>query len=474
MSVLVLDRRGKPLMPCSEGRARKLLAAGRARVHRLYPFAIRVVDLRVEAVEASNGIQPMRLALDPGSRTTGLALCRIDEGRGASTADATEPTMHVSLLLELMHRGQAIRKSLQRRATLRCARHRRKTRYRAQRHDNRVHADDWLAPSLRHRIQTALTWVRRIRAMAPVTQLAQELVRFDMQALQSASDSFDGRKTIEGAEYQRGTLTGYELGEYLLVKWNHTCAYCGKTDVPLEKDHIQPRSQGGSSRVSNLVLACRQCNQRKGNQDVREFLAHDQVRLGRILTQAKAPLHDAAAVNATRSALLQSLRSTGLQVETGSGGRTKFNRERLGIPKTHALDAACVGTVGDLRRVAQPSLQVKCNGRGCRSRTRNDAFGFPRGHLLREKSVQGFRTGDMVRATVPQGGRGSKNAGTHVGRVAVRKRGSFNIQTEAGVIQGISHRYCKVLMRGDGYSYALQPQAATRKEKSRESGHAEA
>lgn len=181
------------------------------------------------------------------------------------------------------------------------------------------------------------------------------------------------------------------------------------------------------------------------------FLAKDPARLKRILAQAKAPLKDAAAVNSTRWALFQALKTTGLPVETGSGGRTKFNRTRLGIPKTHALDAACVGEVADVRRPAQPTLQVKCSGRGSRSRTRNDAFGFPRGYLMRAKSVRGFRTGDMVRATVPAG----KKAGVHTGRVAVRSTGSFNIQTSAGVIQGTHHRHCRVLSRGDGYSFNL-------------------
>jgi len=261
--------------------------------------------------------------------------------------------------------------------------------------------------------------------------------------------------TIEGVEYQRGTLAGYELGEYLLAKWDRTCAYCdasgtGPSSVPLEKDHIVARSRGGSDRVSNLTLACRPCNQKKGAQDVREFLAKDPARLKRVLAHAKAPLRDAAAVNSTRWALFQRLQATGLPVETGSGGRTKWNRMRLGIPKTHALDAACVGVVGDVRRPAVPALQVKCTGRGSRQRTRVDAFGFPRGYLMRSKSVHGFRTGDMVRAAVPSG----KKAGVHTGRVAVRASGSFNIQTTQGVVQGISHKHCVALMRGDGYSYS--------------------
>ena len=280
MSVFVLDRSGKPLMPCSEKRARKLLAAGRARVHRLYPFAVRLVDRHVEDC----ALQPMRLSLDPGSKVTGLALARMEQSSeqsaeqraDAETGEITEPVMHISMLLELTHRGAQIKKDLQSRAALRRGRRSRNLRYRAPRFDNRTRPDGWLAPSLQHRVDTTMSWVRRLRRLAPVTHLAQELVRFDMQGMQAEEQG----TTIEGVEYQRGTLAGYELGEYLLAKWNRTCAYCdasgvGSNSVPLEKEHIVAKSRGGSNRVSNLTLACRPCNQRKGARDVREFLAHE-------------------------------------------------------------------------------------------------------------------------------------------------------------------------------------------------------
>jgi 5-methylcytosine-specific restriction endonuclease McrA len=458
--VFVLDRSGKPLMPCSEKRARLLLERGRARVHRLYPFAIRLVDRQ----QAASALQPMRLSMDPGSKVTGLALSRVEQQRHSQTGQP--PVMQISFLMELVHRGAQIRKDLQSRAALRRGRRSRKLRYRAPRFNNRTRPQGWLAPSLQHRVDTTTSWVRRLRCLAPITELAQELVRFDMQAMQAAQEGCD----IEGTEYQRGTLAGYELGEYLLAKWGRQCAYCDVKDVPLEKEHITPKARGGSNRASNLALACRPCNQKKAASDVREFLAKQPARLARILAQARAPLKDAAAVNATRWALLGQLRATGLPVQTGSGGRTKFNRTRLGIAKTHALDAACVGVVGVVRRPAQPALQVKCTGRGSRSRTRNDAFGFPRGYLMRGKSVQGFRTGDMVRARVPSG----KKAGVHTGRVAVRVSGSFNIQTPAGVVQGISHKHCRVLMRGDGYAYSSTSSAKPTKERTREAGHAAA
>ena len=442
VSVFVLDQRQRPLMPCSPKRARKLLLAGRARVHRLFPFVIRLIDRRVE----TSVLQPVRLSLDPGSKVTGLALARVESVIDAATGEIQAPVMHISFLMDLVHRGRQIKDALNARAAMRRTRRTRNLRHRAPRFLNRGgDKTGWIAPSLMHRVQTTQSWVRRLTRLAPVTQIAQELVKFDMQAMQARAEGGD----ISGVQYQQGTLYGYEVREYLLEKWGRECMYCGAKDVPLQVEHITPKARGGSNRISNLGLSCQCCNQKKGAQDVREFVK-DKSRLNRILTRLKAPLKDAAAVNATRWVLFNALKATGKPVATGTGAQTKFNRTRLGIAKTHALDAACVGDVTDVRRPAQPSLQVKCMGRGSHCRTRLDAFGFPRGYLMREKSIKGFRTGDIVKACVPKG----VKAGVYKGRVAVRATGSFNIQTGASVIQGIGHKHCRILQRGDGYGYS--------------------
>lgn len=166
-------------------------------------------------------------------------------------------------------------------------------------------------------------------------------------------------------------------------------------------------------------------------------------------SEKRARLLLARAVNSTRWALANALKSTGLPLELSSGGRTKFNRCMLNIQKTHALDAACVGEVAEISGHERSTLQIRCTGRGSYQRTRLTASGFPRGYLVRQKRVHGFQTGDCVRADVPTG----KKAGVHIGRVAIRATGSFNIQTPGAVVQGISHKYCRVIQRGDGYGY---------------------
>lgn len=420
--VLVVDTNQQPLIPCSPGMARSLLKAGKAAVWRRYPFTI----ILKKEVEPSS--ETLTLKLDPGSKVTGIALLKADK---------------IIWAAELTHRGQAISASLLSRRQQRRGRRNRKTRYRQARFLNRTRPDGWLAPSLQHRVLTTITWVKKLIRLAPIGEIRQELVRFDLQKMENPE--------IRGVEYQQGELAGYECREYLLEKWGRECAYCGKKDTPLEIEHIKPRSKGGSNRISNLTLACHTCNQKKGNRDVADFLSGKPDLLKRIQSKAKRPLKDAAAVNSTRWALFNELKATGLTVLTGSGGQTKFNRIRLGLPKAHWIDAACVGDVESIELCTMQPLLIRATGHGTRQMCRTDKFGFPSRHVPRNKLVRGFQTGDMVKAVVPNG----KKQGTHVGRVAVRSTGSFNISTMKGLIQGISHKFCNVVQKKDGYAYGF-------------------
>jgi hypothetical protein len=278
--------------------------------------------------------------------------------------------------------------------------------------------------------------------LCPITAISLELVKFDLQQMENPE--------ISGAQYQQGTLAGYEVREYLLQKWGRTCVYCGTKEVPLQIEHIVPRAVRVDDRVCNLTLACESCNQAKGKQDIC-VLAHKPELLAKILAQAKSPLKDATAVNATRWKLYARLKALGLPVECGSGGLTKFNRTERRLPKTHWGDACCVGksTPETLLVKGMVPLLIKANGRGGRQMCLMDKFGFPRTKPKQAKVVKGFQTGDLVRAVVTSG----KKIGVYVGRVAVRSSGSFNITTKQGTVQGISSRFCTAIHHGDGYSY---------------------
>lgn len=428
-SVFVLSRLKKPLMPTRPARARKLLTAGRAAVYRLHPFTIILHD------RADGDTQPVEVKVDPGSKATGIALVGHFEQQGAVVLWGAN----------LNHRGQAIKKALESRRSLRRSRRGRKTRYRAPRFLNRTRKADWLPPSVESRVNNTESILRKLAARCPITEATVELVKFDMQAMVNPE--------ISGAEYQQGELAGYEVREYLLEKWHRTCAYCGNKDLPLQVEHIQPKTNGGSNRVSNLTLACPPCNQKKGSQPIAVFLKGKPDLLKKIQSQAQAPLKDAAAVNAARWALVNRLKVE-RPVTTGSGGRTKFNRTRQGFEKDHWTDAACVGTSGErvsIREGMKP-LIITAKGWGTHQVVRTDKFGFPRGKAGRIKRVHGFSTGDLVRLNMPKG----KYAGIYVARLAgIRATGPPDIKTATGTV-GASWKNFQLIQRNDGFDYATK------------------
>ncbi|WP_376797046.1 RNA-guided endonuclease IscB [Thermogemmatispora sp.] len=430
--------------------------------------------LKPGAPDAGNGwvgeseVQPMQVKLDPGSKVTGVAVLW---GNG------------VMFLGEIHHRTD-IKDRLAKRRVLRHGRRNRKTRYRQPRFLNRRsekcagcgknakhgsrfcrkrgerpkdngNRNTWLPPSLRARVEQVMNALQQIRV--PVGVIAMELVRFDTQKLENPE--------ISGVEYQHGNLSGYEVKEYLLQKFGHRCAYCGgeSGDLVLAVEHAVPRSRGGTDRVSNLAIACRTCNLDKGDLHPGEWLKAlrrsrrklDKIQASNLpaaLGQLKRPLRDAAAVNATRWALYHRLLSLGLPVEVGSGGRTTYNRERARVPKEAYWDAACVGeSAPEAFRDHPAHVQVwEVKGRGSRQLCRTNTHGFPDRHLSRKKSHYSFQTGDLALADVPKG----KYAGVWKGRVAVRASGMFDLFVKGvRAVQGVHHKHCRVLQRGDGWVY---------------------
>lgn len=73
----------------------------------------------------------------------------------------------------------------------------------------------------------------------------------------------------------------------IISKSGGCCWYCGvrlTEDFTVygagEIEHQQPRARGGSSALSNLVLSCRPCNERKGTRTPEEFREPGQVFFG--------------------------------------------------------------------------------------------------------------------------------------------------------------------------------------------------
>lgn len=416
--VFVIDTNKKPLNPVHPARARELLTQGKASVFRTYPF---VIILR-HAVKAE--IKPeWELKIDPGSKTSGFALIKNNE---------------VFFGLHLEHRGGLISKSLEQRANTRRNRRNRKTRYRKPGLPNKKKPEKWLAPSLLHRVKTTETWVNRILKYVPVGCIYVEQVKFDMQKMQNPE--------ISGVQYQQGELQGYRVREYLLEKWQRQCAYCGKKDVPLQVEHIEPKAKGGSDRVSNLCLSCEKCNQKKGSRSVKDFLKNKPDILKRLLSQAKSPRRDAAAVNSTRNRIVEMLSTKLVPVITGEGCQTKMNRINSGLPKEHFLDAASVSdrALKVVTRINKPLIAI-CKGQGGRQKAALNKYGYPIRHNPM-RPIKGWLSGDIA-----------KRIDTlEFGRVHPRsKSNSYNFTPFGSKAVSVHMDKLTLVYRRDGYTYTF-------------------
>lgn len=173
----------------------------------------------------------VEVRIDPGSKGTGVAIT-VDQNTPRSSAVVARARRGL-FAVELVHRGSHISKKLKQRAAYRRRRRTANLRYRPQR-SSRARKPGWLPPSIQHRVDSTVSVVRRLARLFPVREVHMERVAFDTHALSAG-------RSLEGAEYQQGTLFGYEIREYLLAKWRRACAYCGAAGVPLQIEHIHPR-----------------------------------------------------------------------------------------------------------------------------------------------------------------------------------------------------------------------------------------
>lgn len=428
--VFVLDKKTKPLMPTTEAHARKLLEKGRARVHKYTPFVIRLTDVEANMVETA----PVHLKLDPGTTKTGFALLCGNK---------------VLMLGEITHKTiYQIKKKLDSRRSLRRGRRSRKTRYRAPRFDNRKKIKGKLAPSIRAWLDQILHFVAMMKRYTPLAKITYEYANFDPRLMED--------NDIEGVEYQRGPLYGIQLRHYILAKYEHQCVYCGARDVPLELDHLIPKSKGGSDRIGNLAPACRKCNQEKGTMTPEEYFASwkgarkktaaDRLKkFNKLRAKTPASMSAAAHMNVIKDQLLTTLvnKYKDISIKTGDGGVTHYNRLLLGLEKEHYYDALCVcGVPDDLELNVSVFQDFQYKGRGTRKRVQPDSHGFPDKYRQRKRVHFGFMTGDLVKV---------KDSGI-VGRVTVRAKGGFTITPNDGSDSfSKTWRKVKLLQRGNGW-----------------------
>ena len=217
--------------------------------------------------------------------------------------------------------------------------------YREARFDNRVISKELLAPSIQHKLDTHVRLIEKIKSLLPITKTIIEIANFDTQKMQNPE--------ISGIKYQQGELQGYHIREYLLDKFGRKCAYCNQKGVPLEVEHIIPKSKGGSNRASNLTISCSKCNLEKGTLTVEEFGFHNIQKL------AKQSLKATAFMNVVRKRLTRQVNA-----DETFGYITKYRRIRYNLNKSHVNDAFVIAEGSNQAR-CQPSIvtQIRRNNR---------------------------------------------------------------------------------------------------------------
>jgi Restriction endonuclease len=421
--VFVLDKSKKPLDMISHAKARILLKNRLAVVHKIYPFTIRLRDNSCVGNDKTYTVK-----FDPGSKHTGVAI--------------TDNKDSVVMLAEIEHRGHLIKKDLTSRRMIRRHRRNRKTRYREARFQNRTKPEDWLAPSVKSRANNVINFIKKYKKILNINKVLIERVSFDVA--QMTSDT-----KLWGVAYQQGPLYQTKLKSYLFKKCNGRCIYCGNKAEEIE--HIIPKSKGGTNSPYNLVIACKKCNKLKGKSSLKEF--------GELMNKDYSHLEpkklprDASIVQAARNYMVKEITKLVSDTTLHDAWLTKYNRDELGLPKEHYYDALSVGEVpSKFNFLTDKILLISAKGRGSRQMCRVDKYGFPRTSPKGSKSVKGFQTGDMVKAIVPKG----LKQGEYLGKVAVRSSGKFDIQTKTKTIEGINHKYCHLIQRGDGYLYSYK------------------
>lgn len=360
MLVYVLNIDGHPLMPTERcGKIRRLLNSNKAKVVKRCPFTIQLM------YKSTTYTQDVSLGVDAGSKHIGVS---------ATTDDRELYAADVELRNDITELLSTRRES-------RRARRNRKTRYRAPRFKNRKRSDNWLAPSVRAKVETHLNIVSNIHKILPISKIIVEVASFDIQKIKNPD--------ISSTEYQHGEQLGFwNIREYVLFRDNHTCQCCrGKSkDKILNVHHIESRKTGGDA-PNNLITLCETCHTgyHKGT-----------VKLPSSIKRGVS-FKDAAFMGIMRWAFYNKLRELYPDVGLTYGYITKNTRIENNLPKEHYIDARCISgnPLAESLGYVYYQKKVRCHNRQIHKYKINK--GGIRKNNQAEYMVKGFRLFDVVK-----------------------------------------------------------------------------
>ena len=359
--VYILNKHGKPLMPCSQRKARILLKEKKAMVVKRTPFTLKLL------YGCSGYKQEITLGIDAGSKVIGVSATA--ETREVYASEVTLRNDISDLLTD--------------KRTLRRTR-RSRLRYRKPRFNNRGQKG-WLAPSIRHKIETHLKQVKAIHKILPVSKIIVEVASFDTQKLKNPN--------IKGVAYQEGEqLDFFNVREYVLFRDKHKCQNpkCkGKSDI-LNVHHIVYRSKGGTDAPSNLISLCNDChtplNHKEGH-----FLwdwCSDKKKMGHY--------KDAAFMGIMRWSFYNKLKELYPKVSLTYGYLTKNKRIKSELNKTHRNDAYCITGNLEAKQLDSVLLRTKIRRHNRQIHKNNFLKGHRKKNNQAPYEVKGFRLFDKV------------------------------------------------------------------------------
>lgn len=355
--VYVLNIEGKPLMPCKEAKARKLLKQNKANIVKREPFTIQLL------FECENRTQNITLGIDAGSKHIGLSATTEKKELYAADVELRND------IVDLLYTRRENRRT-----------RRNKLRYREHRFNNRVHSKNkgWLAPSVENKINTHLKVVSDVHKILPITKIIVETASFDIQKINNPE--------IGSFEYQQGEQLGFwNVREYVLWRDNHTCQYCKdkSKDKVLNVHHIESRKTGGNA-PNNLITLCETCHEKHHKGEI-------QVKIKR-----GSSFKDAAFMGIMRWTFYERLKRIYSNVSMTYGYITKNTRIENGLPKEHYVDARCISG----NPLAEPlgyyfyQKKVRCHNRQIHKA--NILKGGIKKRNQAEYLVKGFRLFDKV------------------------------------------------------------------------------
>ena len=332
MMVAVLSSTGIRLMPTSCYKARRLLKSGKATIYQYKPFTIKLTQ------RSTGDTQPIEYCCDTGYQHIGISI-------------KSEKHEYVGIQVDSLKDEKSKHQDC---SMYRRTRRNHKTRYRKPRFNNRKASkpNGWLTPSIQHKKDIHLCWIKRYMEVMPITDITFEMGEFDTQLLKAIEE---GRPIPAGTDYQHGERYGIEtLRSAVFSRDNYTCICCGSKKGPFAVHHIIPRSEGGTNHMSNLGAVCIRChtpaNHKAGG------------KLWKLKETWKAPSFKGATfMSMVRWQMYEELKNSfsDVQIHLTYGASTKESRRVFNMQKSHINDAYCMGMFHPKHRTQHYLLSKK-------------------------------------------------------------------------------------------------------------------